>query len=179
MTLPQGIYDNDYPDDDSRSEGEVARDLEKDGWARAKETVVFSFHRLPRITPERAAELRAMDYRAYLRTPEWKTKRDVCLHDSDYRCERCGRGAGQWLQVHHVTYANLPYELRGDLRVMCRQCHIDCHPEVRERIEREAEAAPPSGDPFRVEVVPFRVAVDPFKVDPAPKPQALSAQEAQ
>ena len=61
-------------------------------------------------------------YRAYLRTPHWKTVRSRKLNQAGYRCERCGDAKGK-LEVHHVTYANLGREKMGDLAVLCRNCH--------------------------------------------------------
>lgn len=148
MTLHKGVYDNDYPDPDSRSEQEIENDHEKAQWALVSKTVVFGVGRVVRLTPSRLEQLRGMPYSAYLHSPEWQAKRALCLEDADHRCERCNRRGR--LEVHHVTYQNRPMELRGDLRVLCHECHMECHPEKR------AELNPQAPDPF-AGVVPFRV----------------------
>lgn len=74
-------------------------------------------------TPERIAELRAMDYRAeYLHTPEWKVTRRSAIFAANHRCQRCGLRV-RLLDVHHLSYDRLGDELPADLVVLCRPCH--------------------------------------------------------
>lgn len=61
-----------------------------------------------------------MDYRAYLRSDEWKRKRDKRVA-IDQKCAICGRPMD--LQVHHVTYENIPNEQMTDLITVCANCH--------------------------------------------------------
>lgn len=88
-------------------------------------------------TPARRAELRAMPYVDYLRTPEWKQVRWVALHEGGHRCRLCPNMVG--LDVHHPH----GYECRGaetiaDVVVLCRDCH------EREHVTRapQADAGP-------------------------------------
>ena len=77
-------------------------------------------------SPERLRDLRRMDYRrVYLRTPEWRAKRDAAIACASDRCARCGsRGL---LDVHHLTYERLGAEFGTDLLVLCRPCHRQEH----------------------------------------------------
>lgn len=47
-----------------------------------------------------------------------------------FRCESCGRGGR--LDIHHLTYANVPNELPEDLQALCRSCH-DAADAIREQ----------------------------------------------
>jgi hypothetical protein len=49
----------------------------------------------------RLKKLKAMPYREYLQTPEWRQKRKLKLEDAGYRSQRCN--AEERLQVHHRT----------------------------------------------------------------------------
>lgn len=63
------------------------------------------------------------EYRLYIRSPEWRARRDQVLARAAYRCERCGL-YGRGLEVHHLRYDNLGHEPDEDLQVLC----LDCHP---------------------------------------------------
>lgn len=71
---------------------------------------------------DRVAELRAMPYRAYLRTPEWRKTRAAALHRAGDQCAFDPAHTGQ-LHVHHRTYENLGAERAEDLLVVCEECH--------------------------------------------------------
>jgi hypothetical protein len=74
----------------------------------------------------RVAELRAMDYRDYLRTQEWRRTRAAALVLAKHACAfdvTHTRG----LDVHHRTYDRLGEELVDDLLVLCRDCHALHH----------------------------------------------------
>lgn len=60
------------------------------------------------------------NYREYLQSDHWKRKRDTRLI-IDKKCQICGRPFD--LQVHHMTYENLPYERNTDLITLCDYCH--------------------------------------------------------
>jgi len=60
-------------------------------------------------------------YLAYIRSPEWRKRREVALFRASYRCSICGKRRG--LQVHHKTYERLGSEALDDLQVVCRGCH--------------------------------------------------------
>jgi hypothetical protein len=74
------------------------------------------------ITPERLAELRAMPYARYLKTPEWYRKRAVFLRISGNKCQVCN--GSEHLNVHHSQYCNLGDERHNrDVIVLCHPCH--------------------------------------------------------
>jgi restriction endonuclease Mrr len=72
--------------------------------------------------PERLAELRAMPYDEYLRTPEWKQTRAAALVRADHRCALDPNHTGR-LDVHHRYYERRGAELPSDLIVLCHACH--------------------------------------------------------
>ncbi len=61
------------------------------------------------------------EYKAHLRSPEWRAIRRAALERAGFRCEFCNRAKapGRPLQVHHRTYERLGHELPGDLTVLC------------------------------------------------------------
>jgi len=69
--------------------------------------------------------LAALDYRRYLRSPEWRAKRHAAIVRAGYRCAVCRRLYldERKLQVHHVTYDRLGHERPEDLMVLCRRHH--------------------------------------------------------
>lgn len=98
---------------------------------------------LPRHTPlaksgetKRKARER---YRAYLKSPEWKARRQACFERAGMRCEVWwepaaignrpnleGRGRRCHFRpdhAHHKTYARFGNELPEDLAACCRMCH--------------------------------------------------------
>jgi hypothetical protein len=64
-------------------------------------------------------------YLAYLRTPDWRVKRNRVLALATYRCEKCGEKRD--LEVHHKTYERLSREWDQDLEVLCQGCHNGHH----------------------------------------------------
>ena len=73
----------------------------------------------------RQNELRAMSYQEYLKTREWKVKRNRALIQAGNRCKLC-RGTAR-LDVHHNHYTRRGNELLEDLVVLCRSCHEHFH----------------------------------------------------
>lgn len=73
------------------------------------------------ITEARRAELRAMAYVDYLKTPEWIRRRFAHLQAVEYRCQVCN--SPDELTVHHRTYERLGCEKFTDLLVLCWPCH--------------------------------------------------------
>lgn len=71
------------------------------------------------------AELRALPYASYLRTPHWQDLRYRALLAAEHRCQSCNRGSQ--LDVHHRTYERLGEERLADLTVLCRSCHTIFH----------------------------------------------------
>jgi 5-methylcytosine-specific restriction endonuclease McrA len=74
----------------------------------------------------RLYELKTMPYREYLRSPEWKAKRERKLEQALGRCQVCNR-EDMTLEVHHRTYERRGNEWDEDLTVLCRDCHTNFH----------------------------------------------------
>ena len=66
-----------------------------------------------------------VDYKLYLRSPEWQVTRERALVFWDRRCATCF--ATNNLQVHHRTYKRLGSEQLNDLIVLCDDCHSKFH----------------------------------------------------
>lgn len=77
---------------------------------------------------DRLAQLRAMPYTEYLRTPEWRRARAAALVRAGYSCS-LDITHDTDLEVHHRTYERLGAELASDLVVLCRRCHRLHHAE--------------------------------------------------
>jgi restriction endonuclease Mrr len=97
---------------------------------------------------DRLAQLQAMPYREYLRTPEWRRTRAAALLRAGNSCSLDVTHTDH-LEVHHRTYQRLGAELASDLVVLCRECHRLHHREFgrpkREKAgkdRRRAAAAP-------------------------------------
>lgn len=69
--------------------------------------------------------LKALDYKVYLQTEEWKQTRSFALNRAGLRCQMCNRATK--LQVHHRTYERLGEEWLDDLTVLCGDCHKTFH----------------------------------------------------
>lgn len=61
------------------------------------------------------------EYKEYLASGHWQHKRDIRIM-ADKVCQICGRPFD--LNVHHMTYKNVPYERMSDLITVCRNCHL-------------------------------------------------------
>jgi 5-methylcytosine-specific restriction endonuclease McrA len=72
------------------------------------------------IIEEQQRAARNAKYRAYLRSPEWKTLRRKALARAGGRCQDCG--STKDLHVHHQTYERHGRELDRDLRALCPRC---------------------------------------------------------
>jgi hypothetical protein len=73
----------------------------------------------------RLLALRTMPYGEYLKTPEWKEKRDMALKRDGYRCRACN--SSEDLNVHHRTYEQRGNEDLNDLTTFCQSCHEHFH----------------------------------------------------
>ena len=74
---------------------------------------------------ERLEELERMDYREYLRTPEWRQIRAAALVRAGNCCSLDVTHTDD-LEVHHRdngAYARRGRELASDLIVLCHACH--------------------------------------------------------
>jgi 5-methylcytosine-specific restriction endonuclease McrA len=61
------------------------------------------------------------EYVEYMKSPEWREKRKELLTNADYICEECGEVASH---VHHDNYDSLGEEEEGDVKILCRECHL-------------------------------------------------------
>jgi predicted HNH restriction endonuclease len=71
-----------------------------------------------------------IEYKSYMRSPEWKEKCEQRLEIANHRCEMCGRleKNSKGLQIHHISYCRLGDEDVGnDLICVCGRCHILIH----------------------------------------------------
>jgi 5-methylcytosine-specific restriction endonuclease McrA len=73
----------------------------------------------------RLAELHQMTYAEYLRTPEWRARRNRVLIRAGHKCELCN--ASGLIDVHHRTYDHYAQEQQNQLMALCRSCHRRFH----------------------------------------------------
>ncbi len=77
-------------------------------------------------------------YRDYLRSPEWRQKRQAAIAAAGGRCQYCNTTTN--LEVHHRTYARIFHEELSDLTVMCDPCHavLSLAPRQSSKMSRKA-----------------------------------------
>lgn len=91
------------------------------------------------VGAERLAELRAMPYQQYLRTPEWRQTKAAALLCAGNACSLDVTHT-EGLEVHHRTYERRGAELMTDLAVLCHSCHQLYHQQNgRPRRKRSAK----------------------------------------
>jgi 5-methylcytosine-specific restriction endonuclease McrA len=61
------------------------------------------------------------EYASYLKSPEWKARREAALEAALWACQVCNRDSA--LQVHHRCYERVGEERQEDLIVLCDDCH--------------------------------------------------------
>jgi len=66
-----------------------------------------------------------VDYKEYLKTPEWDFKRKAAYFFYGHKCAVCGSGGK--LNCHHKNYSNVGKETADDLIVLCEECHARIH----------------------------------------------------
>ncbi len=94
----------------------------------------------------RVNELRAMPYRQYLLTPEWRATRGAALVRFGHACSLDANHTDR-LEVHHRTYDRLGEERADDVIVLCHACHRRHHDHVgrpRRRAQKSASIGPPT-----------------------------------
>jgi hypothetical protein len=64
-------------------------------------------------------------YDEYLRSPEWKERRDRIVKRDRGQCQSCT--SKSQLQVHHMTYERIGNEHDDDLVTVCHACHQRIH----------------------------------------------------
>jgi len=63
-------------------------------------------------------------YADYLASAVWRKKRQSEKARARWRCQICNqRGDDTSLHAHHRTYARLGHEWKGDITVLCEDCH--------------------------------------------------------
>ena len=81
-----------------------------------------------------------VNYKAYIRSKEWKKKAEAAKVRAGNRCQLCNRPRSEvQLEAHHRTYERLGNELPGDITILCRDCHTTheqskAHRELNERL---------------------------------------------
>lgn len=70
-------------------------------------------------------------YSEYLKSPEWKAKRQRLYRDRNGRCQDCGKKLKSKYHAHHSTYARVGNEDLGDLVLLCERCHQERHPDKK------------------------------------------------
>lgn len=67
---------------------------------------------------------RKRNYSLYLKSTEWKKKRDTVMKRDGGECVFCGDEAQH---VHHLTYERVYNESLYDLIAVCNECHKAIH----------------------------------------------------
>lgn len=73
------------------------------------------------------------NYKAYLKSNQWKEKRRTALEFYGNSCGLCG--SKHDLQVHHRSYKNIYKETMADLMILCETCHYRYHRNEKEKRE--------------------------------------------
>ena len=71
-----------------------------------------------------------MIYKDYLKTEDWRKKKELKKLRAKNRCAFCGDEEN--LDTHHLQYKNLFDVRSGDLRFLCRRCHYLTHDLMKE-----------------------------------------------
>ena len=69
-----------------------------------------------------------VDYQEYLKSNQWKRKRQEVFRYYGKSCCLCG--SRENLHVHHRRYDNLGHEPMEDLCVLCSSCHAKYHKHI-------------------------------------------------
>ena len=62
-----------------------------------------------------------INYEEYLKSEEWRKKRQLVLEFWNHECAICA--ANDNLHIHHRTYIRLGHEKLTDLIALCKTCH--------------------------------------------------------
>lgn len=89
-----------------------------------------------------AVERLSAEYFAYMRSPEWKAKRDTVIYLKGTICRLCKQDSIIEPDVHHMTYERFGNEHMDDLIVVCRPCHDRIH--QQQQNTRQARLAKPA-----------------------------------
>jgi len=89
------------------------------------------------------------EYRDYLESEEWQSKRLAAIARAGHRCQLCNSAGA--LEVHHRSYARLFDEAPMDLTVLCQECHHAHHKRQDEKAARHKARAAKKGEQRRFE----------------------------
>ncbi len=64
-------------------------------------------------------------YYEYLKSDEWRAKRDLVLQRDNFTCQNCKLVPAD--DVHHISYRTIYNEILDDLMSVCRHCHLEIH----------------------------------------------------
>jgi len=65
------------------------------------------------------------EYIEYLKSEDWKERRQELMEQAGWVCSECGEKA---TQLHHVNYNNIGMEeLEDDVIAICNDCHNKIH----------------------------------------------------
>lgn len=70
-------------------------------------------------------ETKTEKYRNYLRSKQWKSRRDAVFQREGGICQGCKEEPIE--HVHHTTYAHIYHELLFELVGLCETCHRRVH----------------------------------------------------
>jgi hypothetical protein len=84
-------------------------------------------HRRADLEAERVADRAAWheEHDPYLKTPEWKHRRDLVLKRAHHLCEGCGEQMA--VIGHHRTYDHYGDEFLFEILALCPDCHDRFH----------------------------------------------------
>lgn len=68
------------------------------------------------------------NHKKYLKSPQWKRKRNYLLLKRGTKCEICKNNfKSENLDLHHRTYKRWGFERQADLSFLCKNCHMKLH----------------------------------------------------
>lgn len=76
------------------------------------------------------------EYKEYLKSEEWYSKRMAKAIQMKYTCEICGKVVFQGFHIHHKTYKHIFNEPLSDLQFLCEECHTRLHERRNEQKEK-------------------------------------------
>jgi len=68
---------------------------------------------------------RQKEYNEYLRTADWKSRKEKFKKLWGNKCVMCGEEKG--ISMHHLNYDCLGKEKMQDIMPLCKKCHFDVH----------------------------------------------------
>lgn len=81
---------------------------------------------------------RELEYRAYLRSKEWKAFRNKIIKKRGKICQACNLPTPlRTLHCHHITYVRFGRELQKDVVLLCKHCHRTVHKIFRQTGQKD------------------------------------------